>query len=65
MGLDDKTKPADSVHVNHYCCIEGCGKWGGLGFASSKAVDTQWWCSEHYPHGDAMKDRDSTFAGRG
>jgi hypothetical protein len=42
--------PAASIHVNHYCCIEGCGKWGGFGFARSRGETPTWWCWEHYPH---------------
>jgi len=58
VGLDDKTKPADSVHVNHYCCIAGWGKWGGFGHSSAKHIETRWWCGEHYPLWEEMKARD-------
>ncbi|MGO7954921.1 hypothetical protein [Rhizobium leguminosarum] len=42
--------PGANVIVEHYCCVPGCGRWGGFGFSPSKAVETQWWCWEHYPH---------------
>lgn len=54
MSDNDKT-PKDSVIVEHYCSVDGCGKWGGLGFAASKSVETRWWCAEHYPHWDRTK----------
>lgn len=42
--------PGASVHENHYCSVEGCGKWGGLGHSPNKATPITWWCFEHFPH---------------
>ena len=42
-------QPEASIHVNHYCCVEGCGRWGGFGFSENRG-EPQWWCWEHYPH---------------
>ena len=44
------TNPAASIHVDHWCCVNGCGKWGGFGFSRSRGEAPTWWCSEHYPH---------------
>lgn len=52
---DHTTAPGANVIIEHYCCEPGCGKWGGLGFASSKTVETRWWCDEHYPHWEAPR----------
>ncbi len=48
--MSDTNKASDGVHVNHYCCLPDCKKWGGFGFARSKAEPVQWWCWEHYPY---------------
>ncbi len=48
--MSDTSKASDGVHENHYCCLLECKKWGGFGFARSKAEPVQWWCWEHYPH---------------
>lgn len=50
--------PGANIHVNHYCCVPRCGKWGGFGMASAKNIETRWWCAEHYPHWEEMKARD-------
>lgn len=47
---DEKTKAGDGVHWEHYCCVDGCKKWGGLGYARTNAEPVKWWCAEHYPH---------------
>lgn len=32
MSIESHTKaPGANVHIEHLCCIEGCGKWGGFG----------------------------------
>lgn len=36
-------KAGDGVIEVHYCCVEGCGKWGGFGFARSAGVAPRWW----------------------
>ncbi len=41
--------PGVAIHENHYCCIEGCGKWGSLGYSPNKAIPPRWWCFEHFP----------------
>ncbi|MBZ9792525.1 hypothetical protein K9B32_20790 [Rhizobium sp. 3T7] len=59
MSIENHSKaPGANIHVNHYCCVEGCGKWGGFGHASSKGVETRWWCAEHYPYWDDIKKAD-------
>jgi len=51
MSDESRTSdPAASIHVNHYCCIDGCGKWGGFGFSRSRGETPTWWCWVHYPH---------------
>lgn len=51
MSLQDHSAAAGaSIHENHYCCVDGCGKWGGLGLSRSKGEPPQWWCARHYPH---------------
>jgi hypothetical protein len=51
MSDDSRTaQPESSIHVNHWCCIDGCGQWGGFGFARTRAEKPRWWCWEHYPH---------------
>jgi hypothetical protein len=42
--------PAASIHVEHLCCVDGCGKWGGFGHTKSRGMEAGWWCWEHYPH---------------
>ena len=52
MSEDDDSRTVNSgagTHVNHWCGIEGCGQWGGLGFSSGRE-EPRWWCWEHYPH---------------
>lgn len=44
------TAPGANVIIEHYCCVEGCSKWGGLGFAESRGSEVRWWCWEHYPY---------------
>jgi hypothetical protein len=56
MSLDPNAKPADAVHVNHYCCVDNCGIWGAFGFARSKSEESQWWCEEHYPHWENKRE---------
>lgn len=51
------TNTSDQVHINHYCSVEGCGKWGGWGYARSKHEPIQWWCYEHFPYKDDFKRR--------
>lgn len=47
---DSRTiNPDARIHVNHWCGIEGCGRWGGFGFSSGRE-GPRWWCWEHYPH---------------
>lgn len=53
IEMSENSTPAkngDGIHVNHDCEHLGCGKWGGFGFARSKADSPRWWCWEHYPH---------------
>lgn len=51
MSIESHTSaPGANLLVEHYCCVDGCSKWGGFGFAASKNVETRWWCWEHYPH---------------
>lgn len=47
---DQTSKTGDGIHVNHYCEHPGCVKWGGFGFASTKAATPRWWCWAHYPY---------------
>lgn len=49
---DLASKTGDGVIDTHYCCLQDCKKWGGFGFARSRAEPVQWWCWEHYPHKD-------------
>ena len=49
------SQPESSIHVNHYCCIEGCGQFGEFGFARTRAEPVTWWCYEHYPQWDEIK----------
>ena len=53
MSLNPESRtsgPGAGIHENHYCCIDGCGKWGGLGFSHGTGDNTTWWCARHYPH---------------
>ncbi|MBB4194865.1 hypothetical protein GGD53_005048 [Rhizobium aethiopicum] len=50
------TAPGANVIAEHHCCVAGCAKWGGLGFAPSKTVETHWWCAHHYPFWNRIKD---------
>lgn len=38
-----------AIHVNHYCCTEGCRRWGGFGWFRTRGEPVQWWCAKHYP----------------
>ncbi|MBB3394447.1 MULTISPECIES: hypothetical protein [unclassified Rhizobium] len=59
MSIENHSKaPGANIHVNHYCSVAGCGKWGGFGHASSKGVETRWWCAEHYPYWEDIKKAD-------
>ncbi|MBP2560874.1 hypothetical protein J2857_003643 [Neorhizobium galegae] len=49
------THPSAPVHFEHWCEVEGCNKWGGLGFGKG-AQPMRWWCAEHYPHWDRKPD---------
>ena len=42
--------PGANVIEEHYCSVEGCGKWGGFGFSAGRSAKTVWWCWEHYPY---------------
>jgi hypothetical protein len=48
--MSDTTKVSDGVHVNHYCCLPDCKKWGGFGFVQNKVDPVKWWRWEHYPY---------------
>ncbi len=47
---DEGKQISDGIHVNHWCCIDGCGEWGGFGHSRNKVEKITWWCWEHYPH---------------
>lgn len=34
--MSDTTKASDGNHVNHYCCLPDCNKWGSFGFGENK-----------------------------
>lgn len=47
---DSRTsQPGASIHVDHWCCVRECGKWGCFGFSKGSS-EPKWWCWEHYPH---------------
>ena len=48
MSDETRTTRTDSVIVEHYCCHDGCKKWGCYGFEESRVV-TLWYCAEHQP----------------
>jgi len=51
VSIDGRSSAAAAtIHVNHWCSVAGCETWGGFGHASSKSIETQWWCWEHYPY---------------
>jgi len=51
MSDEGRTAAAGvNIHLNHDCSVEGCGKWGGFGFAKSGGGETVWWCWPHYPY---------------
>jgi hypothetical protein len=51
MSDEGRTQQAEaSIHVEHYCCIPDCGKWGGLGYSRTRGEPVQWWCATHYPN---------------
>jgi hypothetical protein len=52
---DEGNTPKAVATYEHYCSVAGCKKWGGLGFAASKSVETRWWCDEHYPHWEGKR----------
>ena len=58
MTDDSRTNTTPSIHTNHYCREEGCGKWGGFGFSTGRG-EPQWWCWEHYPHKHERKSADA------
>lgn len=52
MSIDQDSRteqPRASIRVNHWCCVSGCGQWGGFGIAKG-TTEVQWWCWKHYPH---------------
>ena len=50
MSIQEHSTAAGAgIHVNHYCCVDGCDKWGGFGFSRNK-TDQQYWCWPHYPY---------------
>jgi len=56
--IDDRTSthPAAPNEAEHWCEHPGCTKWGGFGYARSKAERPVWHCSEHYLHKPFNKD---------
>lgn len=48
---DEGRSARDANHrlINHWCEVEGCGQWGGFGFAKGREIP-RWWCWGHYPH---------------
>jgi len=51
----DRPMQSSSQQYEHLCTHPGCKKWGGFGFSSSKAIETRWWCWEHYPHKEPLR----------
>jgi hypothetical protein len=57
MGDLDRPQQQTSGHHEHYCCHASCTKWGGYGFSSAAAIETRWWCWEHYPHKEPIRQK--------
>lgn len=50
--------------VDHLCRHPGCPRWGGWGYDGGEGI-SQWWCLEHRPNADPVRNPSDDFVSDG